>query len=307
MRRLRGAAMAAFLLLVLGAPAAMAADGASDQVLLSFNGGLDVPASQQVEAVIVFGGDATVAGQATTIVVVDGDLTLDGARADNVAVVNGTVRLEAGTIVSGDVRTLNGSVVQDPAATVGGSVKGLDAELATFGILLAPALLLFYLGFALVTILAVLVLAALAARQVRAAGELIGREPVPTLAFGIAGAIGLPILALVAMVTVIGAPLGLTLLLMVLPAASYVGWLVAAIWLGDWLLVRMRGSVEPERPYLAGVLGVLVLGLLGLFPPVTVIASLFGFGAVLLLAWKILRHEALPAGAPLPTGAPTHA
>ena len=86
---------------------------------------------------------------------------------------------------------------------------------------------------------------------------------------------------------------GLAFLLIVLPTAAYVGWLVAAIWLGDWILIQTRGAPEPERPYLAAVIGVIVLGIASLLPPISAIASLFGFGAVLLLGWKTFRHEPL--------------
>ena len=51
----------------------------------------------------------------------------------------------------------------------------------------------------------------------------------------------------------------------------------------------MRGSREPDRPYLAAVVGVLVLAFAGIIPFVTAIATLFGFGALLLSAWRVLR------------------
>jgi hypothetical protein len=50
--------------------------------------------------------------------------------------------------------------------------------------------------------------------------------------------------------------------------------------------------VVRERPYLAAVIGLLVLQALGLVPVlgiVSALASLFGFGAVVLLAWRTLR------------------
>ena len=47
-----------------------------------------------------------------------------------------------------------------------------------------------------------------------------------------------------------------------------------------------------ERPYLAAVIGLLILQALSLVPVlgiVSALVSLFGFGAVMLLAWRTLR------------------
>ena len=81
-------------------------------------------------------------------------------------------------------------------------------------------------------------------------------------------------------VTIVGAPIGLGALLLVLPALAFLGWIVAAIWIGDWILGR-SGGPRAERPYAAAVVGVLVLALAGIVPFVSAIATLFGFGALL--------------------------
>ena len=92
----------------------------------------------------------------------------------------------------------------------------------------------------------------------------------------------LPILAILATVTIVGAPLGLGALFLVLPALAFIGWIVAAIWIGDWILGRSGGQ-RAERPYAAAVVGVLVLALAGIVPFVSAIATLFGFGALLVI------------------------
>jgi len=299
MTRLLGLFVAGVFSLCLSVSAVLAAEDSSQDrsFLFAANSNLDVAAGQHVDALVVINGNATVEGEANAILVINGNATLTGAHAETVVVVNGTVNLDAATVVTGDVRTIQGTVSQDPGATVQGSVGGLEAELATLGIVLVPALLLFFIGLALVTIVAALVVAALGARQVRSAEWLIRSQPGPTLLFGVLGSIVLPLIAVISLVTVIGAPLGLVLLFLVLPAVAYLGWIVAAIWIGDWLVQRIRGAVEPERPYLAAVIGVIVLGVGGLIPLVTLIASLFGFGAVLLLGWRVVRHEPLEAAA----------
>lgn len=295
MRRLVSISAAVVLALTVMAPVALAAGPSphDGRVLMSFNGPLDVPAGQHVDAVIVANGDATIEGDVSAVVVLNGDATLTGATAEAVVVVNGTATLDATTVVSGDVRTLNGDVERAPGATVKGTVGGMEADLAALWVVLLPAFVLLFIGFALVTVVAALLMAGLAARQTRAAEILISRQPAQTLVAAIVGIVVLPVAGVLVTLTVIGAPIGLAFLLVVLPAVAYIGWLVAAIWIGDWILIRTRGSAEPDRPYLAAVVGVVVLGVASLLPPLSAIASLFGFGAVLLLAWKVFRHEPL--------------
>ena len=106
-------------------------------------------------------GTATIQGQVQHRVVLSGDAVLQGATLETIFVVDGTVAIGAATTVTGDVRTLNATVTQDPAAVVSGSVRAVDADLVAFAAVIVPAILLFMLGFALVTIVAGLALAAL--------------------------------------------------------------------------------------------------------------------------------------------------
>lgn len=297
--------MASFVLVLgLAAPVLAADPGdANGPVLMAFNGDITVPAGDQADVVMVTRGTATVAGDVKTVVVIDGTASLTGATVESVFATGGTVTIDAASTVTGDVRTLGSTVNVDPAAKIGGSVASLENDIVAATAVLAPLALLFILGFVLVTVVAGLALAALAARQVRAAEQVISHEPGQALVVGIAGLILVPLLAILAMFTVIGVPLGLAILLMVWPAVAIVGWLVAAIWIGEWLLYR-GDRPRPERPYLASVVGVLILQIVGIVPIVgpviAAIASLFGFGAVLLLAWRIFRQPTITPTAVTP-------
>jgi hypothetical protein len=302
MKRLLVIAATAAFLLGLGAPAVLAADPLprTDRVLVSVNGPVAVPAGDSIDTLVVVGGDARISGSVSHVVMVRGAATLTGATVGTLTVVNGTADLQAGTTVTGAVRTLNGTVTQQPGSVVQGSVRTLDADaaaiLAAFGLLLIPALILLFLGMCLAMLAAALFVATFAARQVRGAGALIRREPGPVLLSGVIASVALPALAILLIATVVGAPIGLALLFVLLPAAAFLAWIVAAIWIGDWLVTRMRGAAETDRPYLAAVIGVVVLGVAGVVPFVTAIATLFGFGAIVLAAWRVLRHEGAPAG-----------
>ena len=301
MRRLFAITTSVLILLALFAPAALAAGPytRSDSVLVAVNNDLDIAAGQTVDTVVVVSGDTTIAGNVGTVVVVDGTATFTGATVVDLVVADGTAILGDGTTVVGQVSTLRGTVTQQEGSVVQGTIQALDRDMAAFAatvaILMIPVLIVLAVGFALVSLFAALGVAAFGSRQVREVEALIEQRPGHVLVAGIVGTILLPVISFLLMVTVIGAPVGFALAFGVLPALAFLGWIVAAIWVGDWLLGKSRGSREPGRPYRAAILGVIVLGIAGLLPFVSGIATLFGFGGVLLAAWRMLRPETPPA------------
>ena len=311
MKKLLGL-LAALGLLLSFAGTALAADGASGDtgpLLVSVQGDVDVAAGEQAGTVIVIDADARIAGSVGALVIVNGTASTEsGAVLDSITVIRSTADLATGTTVTGDINRLDSTVNRADGVTVGGSVNDLATDAATFGLFIGAAAILFWLGFAIVSLLAGLVIAALAARQVRQATVLISREPVRTFLAGLLTAILVPLVAVLAFVTVIGIPAALALLLIVLPAAAFVGYMVAAIWIGEWVLARLNPSAAPsERPYAAVVLGLVVAFILGFIPLVTTIISLFGLGAVVLAAWQTFRGRSVAAGAPFGQQQPTPA
>jgi hypothetical protein len=107
-----------------------------------------------------------------------------------------------------------------------------------------------------------------------------------------------PIVLLVVLTaTVIGAPLAFGIAFGLWPMAAFIGYLVAGITIGDWIVGRLSPGVTRERPYLAAVVGLVALEVIGIVPLVSAVATLFGYGAVLLIAWRTLQAD--------PTGSPT--
>jgi hypothetical protein len=304
-------AAALALLLAVAAPAALAAEplSHSGRVLISTQGDVTIPAGDQADVVVVVDGTAVVAGVVNTLVVVEGSATLTGATAETVIAVRSSVELGDGTVVYGEVQRLDATVHQTGNVDIHGGIVDLSSRWLEVGAVLAPALAILWLGFGLATLVAGLLLAGLAARQVRSAERLISREPALTIVAGILGVIVIPLVAILLLPTLIGAPLGFGILVIGLPLVAFAGYLVAATWIGEWLL-RMLSASERERPYAAIVLGVIVLGAIGLVPVlsfVVAIASLFGFGAVLVLGLRTLTgSSAAPAAthpAPMAAGA----
>ena len=63
-----------------------------------------------------------------------------------------------------------------------------------------------------------------------------------TVLWGLAALFVPPIAAVLLLVTVVGAPLGLGILLLAWPLLAYLGYLFAGVMFGDWLVTRMRGA-----------------------------------------------------------------
>jgi len=306
MKRLPVVIATFLIVLLLAVPGVLAANhgGSSDRALISLQGDVTLGADQEVDLLLVVGGTATVAGDATNVVAIDGRAVLAAGTTGHVLAIGSPVAVGPGATITGDVTTLDAATVTvSPGATLGGSVQDLAPRLIGVGAVLAPALFLLFLGVLLINVVAGLALAAVAARQVRAAERLISREPGPVLVAGLAG-IFLPVLLVIGLfITVIGAPLAVAILITVWPLTAYVGYLVAGIWIGDWVLGRLTTSQPRERPYAAAVVGLIVLQALAVLPPVTAIASLFGFGAVLLLAWRTFRGGSVTAAPAVPGAA----
>ncbi|HET8776216.1 MAG TPA: hypothetical protein VFN76_01015, partial [Candidatus Limnocylindria bacterium] len=282
------------VLLALGlAGIAMAADGDlphTGRVIFVTGGDVQIAVDEQADAVVVISGDAEIAGTVNTLFVVDGTATVTGGTLETVGIVNGTVALSSGTTITGDLLELNSTVERGNGVEIGGEVKDIAADVAGFAVFMGFAALAIWIGFGIATILIGLLVAGLAARQTRSATSLITHAPGTTFLVGLLAMIVTPLVAGIAMVTIIGIPAGLGLLLFIWPTAALMGYIVAAIWLGEWLLGRSDAAVPAERPYAAATIGLLAAFVLGLIPIVTAVVSLFGLGAVVLAAWRTLRR-----------------
>jgi len=286
-------AIASLVLLFTMAGVALAADGSGDEsprVRLAVNDDVVVASGETADAVIVVNGNAQIDGTVKTVFVANGDATAgSGSSLEQLVVINGSADVASGATVSKGISQLNSTVNIAPGAQVSGDVHDLTADAAAFGLFIGAAGLLLWFGAAIAMLLLGLLIAGLAARQLRMAGGLISREPVKVVLLGIAGWLVPPLIAVVAFITVIGIPAALGILFVLWPAIAFAGYLVAAVWIGEWLLGRMRSTApEAPRPYLATVVGLVVVFLLGFIPFATAIISLFGLGAVLLAGWRTL-------------------
>jgi len=232
----RAVFLGVFLLLAVAAPAARAQSatpspttapgptvaGAQDQVMLS--GSVLVPRGLTVGEVVVFHGRAVVLGVSLgDVVVLDGPVTITGQVSGSVIALNGPIRVAATASVRGDVLGAE-AVKVEQGATIGGDVRQ-DVAFTPRGTLSVLGALLGGAAIAFSTLLVGLLLMLLAPRGADRVASAARSAPIAAVGWGIVLVVGLPLLAVLAAATILGLPLGLSLLL-----ALALVFLVGATW-----------------------------------------------------------------------------
>ena len=263
----------------------------SEGILIRVNGNATIGAEEVVGTVVVVNGDFVLEGTATTVVVVRGTANLTGATVETLVVVDGTANLGPDTVVSGDVFLSSSDLVRDPSAVVEGSVRDGWQWHISRGLWILGALLA--VGFAVLTLLGGLVIAAVAPNAARKASNAITADTGQTILAALIFWIVVPIIGGLAFVTLIGIPTALAIWFALLPVVAFIGLVVTGIWIGELLVARDGGT---GHPYLAVTLGLLILIIIGLVPfiggVVVWLASVVGGGAVALTAWRAMRAPA---------------
>jgi hypothetical protein len=311
MNRLFGIAGAMLLALLVVVPGAAAAEpwnwGQTEPLIIASGADIILPADQHVDVLVVFNGHGRIEGDARTIVVINGTADLVGSHAGGIVAIQSHVTIDAASIVSGDIRTSGATVDGATAATVTGRIRDLGPDMALGWLAIGSVLFFVYLAFALSAVAAGVVVAGLAARQVRGAVALIATEPLQVVGAAFIGLIALITIGIVAVVTIVGIPFGLGVLALVMPALFLAGYIVAGIGIGEAIVGRMTASGPRERPYLAAFVGLGILGAVSIVPPIGGLVSFVGFGAVVLLMWRVARRGSRPANAASATVAATAA
>ena len=131
------------------------------------------------------------------------------------------------------------------------------------------------------------------------AAQWIGKEPLRSLGLGFVILVSLPVLVVLLLVTIIGIPLALIVLMLYL-LLLFLGWVTAAMFVGQKLLGFMRSDTVPSTRWklFALLLAVLGLWLVGLVPVIggwmRFAALLLGIGALVWQGWP-RRDAALQA------------
>jgi hypothetical protein len=269
---------------------------AENQIVLS--GTVEVDRGREVAEVVVLHGNARIDGVALgDVIVLDGGITVHGQVSGSVIAMDGSVRLGSSAQVGGDV-TARGGVVVSEGAVVEGRIRQHAAftwraplsVFGRFGTWLAVTVSTLLLGLALVFI---------GPRGVEAVFDAARTAPWFAAAWGAGLAVGIPVLAVVAMASLVVLPLGLALAL-ALALAAFAGYAFAGYALGRLVWTN------PERQVVAFLAGWGALRVIGLIPFVSgvtfVLAAAFGLGAAAVATWKARsergRHRGRRAALP---------
>ncbi|MGD0114474.1 MAG: hypothetical protein ABSC13_00520 [Dehalococcoidia bacterium] len=267
---------------------ASADDGNQGGLALRLHGTYTLPPGESVGSVVVIRGDANIAGTVTgRLIVVNGNADIAGSVNGAVTIIRGTVTLEGGshvdrvTIIRGTVNRQSGSVVDH-----GINRRGFRFFRGAFFWLL-------WLGLTLAAVIAGLAFAAVGGHQLSRAAMLLTGDLPASILGAVAVWIVLPVLSVFALLTVVGIPAGLALLLAVLPLLGLFGYVTAGTRLGAALLSLGGGARPVDHPYAATTLGVIVLQAVLLVPVVgwaiAFLAGIWGSGALAAAGWRAWR------------------
>ena len=274
-------------------------------VLVRIDGSVHVAAGESVGTVVVINDEALIEGVVeNALVVINGDAEIYGTVEGTVTIVRGDLELFDGALVEDDVILVNSDLTQAPTATIAGDIEERDGWLLgwTFGVGFALGL---WAALTLLALVAALLFAAIAGRQLNRAASNLTERPLQSLAGVLVVWILVPVVAVAAFITLIGIPTGISLLVVLLPALWVLGYLVTGAWLGRFILGIVNREVDPEHPYLAAFTGVFALQVIAFIPGlgwiVGVLAALWGSGGLAALAWGAFRGRPPAPAEPLPS------
>jgi hypothetical protein len=288
MKRLAILVIAFALAALPASAAAQSPEGEDEGFIMRVDGDVVIGADERVNTVVVINGDLTLQGTVTDFVlVIEGNALVSGTVDGDLTVISGDIELTSTAVVD-NVNSVRGDFVRAQGATVTGDIHERDNFRFFWGIA-GLFSILFWLGMTVAMIVAALVFAHFGARQLTNAATTMTGDLVNAIIGTVVLWVGGPLLAFLAFITVIGIPVGIGILVFLLPALGFLGYLVAGTRLGTFLL-GLGGREQTGPPYLAAALGVLLLQLLVLVPVFGALAALlagaWGAGA---LAFNIYR------------------
>lgn len=246
------------------------------------------------------GGTVDVAGRVGThLVARGGRITISGT-------VDGDVDLAGDDIVVGPTARIAGKLTYrspraaqiDSAAHIAGGITHVPTPRTPLAARVG-ARLLFIAALGLLGVVLILVFPRFAA----ATGDTVRQEPLKALGLGVAVLIGTPVAAIVLMVTVIGAALGVAVAV-AFGLTLVVAVLAGTLTVGEAALgaARRTAAATAGQRVAALLVGLVALTLLGLVPVVGgllwLAALVFGLGGVQLTAyraWRSARAGEMPA------------
>ncbi len=300
MARLSVFLIALFLALLPATSFAQVNEASDAGFVMRIDGDLTVREGESVDAAVVISGNVQIDGTVEDfLMLIDGDGEISGRVDGDVVAISSTIDLTAGAVIDGDVSLIDSDLNQAPGSQVLGDI---DDEFEINWWVLLIVNFVFWIGMTIAVLVFGLLLVAAAPRQATNAAAAMIADPGWSILSAAITFIGIPIAAIIALVTVIGVPLGIGVLAFLLPALWFLGYLVGGLMLGTLIYSRASEPVSGNR-YLAVVTGLAIVQLFILVPflgiLIGVLIGLWGAGAVVLLAWRSFRAPR-DASPPLP-------
>jgi hypothetical protein len=267
-----------------------------DEDQIVFHGRLVVPAGQEVGAAVIFDGPATIDGTVrNALVVFNGDVEISGTVGDDVVVFNGDVLLRSGASVGGNLVSREAPRIE-PGATVAGSQTRITGRLDVGEIGIASRFA-WWFGYSMSTLILGLALLALGPALDGAITRVLRMQLGASIGFGVAFFFLLPIAAVVLLITVVGIPLGVFLLLG-LALVYTVGYVVGTHGIGRLVMK------PPKSRFAAFAIGWLIVRAVGLIPVLGglawLVVAILGLGLLFVAARGTRSGSSLDV-APQPT------
>lgn len=279
-----------------------------DDFNLKINGDYTVPANETIGTLVVIRGDVRVAGRVDDgLLVINGDVLVSGSVGGDITVIDGDLTVAGGATVN-DVSLVRGELNEQPGSRITGDVSE-RSDFFSRGAALAFGIFL-WVGFTVALLIGGLLFATIGGRQLMGSAALMTQRTGATILAAVITVIALPAVAVIAMLTIVGIPAGIGVLLFLIPALAFLGYLVAGALLGRLILGGFGERGRPVNALPAVVLGVVILQLALVIPVLGVISflvGLWGTGALVFFALRGARPttrggEPVPAaGAPGPT------
>jgi len=152
-----------------------------------------------------------------------------------------------------------------------------------------------WLSMTVAVVLAGLIFAAVGGRQLTRASDALTSDTAMSILAAVVIWIGVPLVAVLAAVTLVGIPFAIGILLVALPALWFLGYIAAGVRVG--LAITRKGVEDPDaadvHPYLAVLVGLLILQIVALIPVIgwliVIVAGLYGAGGLALIAVRGFR------------------
>jgi hypothetical protein len=292
MRPVMAVAAAVTGTLLMAGPAA-AQDRQEKNDLVVLTGHASVPEGESFDSVVIFDGPATIEGTVNrSVVVFNGPVTISGSVAEEVVAFNGTITVRSGATVGGDLVSRTDPVIEE-GAVVEGEI-GRDPGRLFRDPFPFIGRVEAWLAVSVSTLALGLLLLALAPRAADAVAAAWRTGMGPSIGWGLLLLVGLPIVAIVAFITIVGIPFGfgLGLALFMIYAGGYTA--------GGWLLGRTLLK-PPTSRFGAFLVGLAILRAVALVPILAgllgFVATVVGLGAIAVALWRARRTTAAPAPA----------